>query len=118
MPPRVHLEDLAGCELILGSSEQWDFYRWLVTDIFSERGLVVHTTLEASNTLGILGLVGAGLGVSIYPECLRRLAPACVAMRGMDGCDRRIETVLARRRDRNDEALANFVACCRREFGR
>ena len=59
---RLLMRDLAACEMILGDLEEWDFYRLFITDIFNARGLTLRTTLEASSTLGILGLVAAGLG--------------------------------------------------------
>jgi DNA-binding transcriptional LysR family regulator len=116
--PRIYLRDLAECEVILGDKLQWDFYRDLVADIFSAQGLTLRTTLEASSTLGILGLVAAGLGVSLYPECLRRFQPRQVAMKEIDDCDRRIETVLAWRCHHSSSAIARFVECCRRELVR
>lgn len=116
--PRLLMSDLAECEMILGDLAQWDFYRLLVADIFSAQGLALRTTLEASSTLAILGLVAAGLGVSVYPECLRRSQPRGVAMKDIEDCDRTIGTVLAWRRDRRDSALARFVECCRKEFAR
>ena len=115
--PRLRLRDLAACEMILGDPEQWEFYRRLIADIFSARGLTLRTTLEASSTLGILGLVAAGLGVSIYPECLRRSQSSQVTMKGIEDCEERVETVVAWRRDRHDPVLARFVDCCRCERG-
>ncbi len=113
----LFLRDLAECEVILGDFTQWDVYRSLVAELFGAKGLTIRTTLEASSTLGILGLVAAGLGVSLYPECLRRFQPRHVAIRGIEDCDQRIETILAWRRERSDSALARFVECCERELG-
>lgn len=113
---QLFLRDLAECEIILGDLTQWDFYRRLIADLFGTQGLTLRTTLEASSTVGILGLVSAGLGVSLYPEGLRRFQPRHVAMKNIDDCDQRIETVLAWRKDRDDQALAQFIACCKREF--
>lgn len=115
--PSLRLRDLAACEVILGDKLQWEFYRMLVADIFSAKGLVLRATLEASSTLGILGLIGAGLGVSLYPECLRRFQARDVVMREIEDCEERIETIVAWRRDRTASALANFLDCCRHELG-
>jgi DNA-binding transcriptional LysR family regulator len=114
--PKLYLRDLAECEMILGDFAQWDFYRLLIADLFGAKGLTVRTSLEASSTLGILGLVSAGLGVSVYPEGLRRFQPRHVAMKDIEDCERRIETILAWRRDRSDPVVERFVACCREEF--
>lgn len=114
--PHLFLRDLAECEVILGDFVQWDFYRSVIADLFSAQGLSLRPALEASSTLGILGLVAAGLGVSLYPEGLRRFQPRHVAMKDINDCDRQIETILAWRKDHTNPALARFIACCKHEF--
>ena len=114
--PRLLLRDLADCDFILGDIAQWEFYRLLITDVFSSQGLSVNATLEVSNTLAILGLVAEGLGVSLYPEGIRRFEPRNVVVRDIDDCEQSVETILAWRKDRMDPMLAQFVECCRREL--
>ncbi|NYF78596.1 LysR substrate-binding domain-containing protein [Granulicella arctica] len=53
--------------------------------IFEEHGFRPHIVQEASHWLSILRLVGAGLGVSIAPACVRHIASpevACIPIRG------------------------------------
>jgi LysR family transcriptional regulator, benzoate and cis,cis-muconate-responsive activator of ben and cat genes len=114
--PQLFLRDLAEGELILGDPVWWDFYRLVITDLFSAQGLTPRAKLQASSTLGILGLVAAGVGVSLYPEVVRLFQPRGVAIREIDDCDQRIETVLAWRKDHSNAAVARFVKCCEREF--
>ena len=55
--------------------------------VFEEHGFRPNIVQEASNWLTILRLVGAGLGVSIAPACVRRIASpgvACLALRGSE----------------------------------
>lgn len=113
---KVFLRDLAECEIILGDYVQWDSYRIVIDDLFSAKGLILRPALEASSTMGILGLVAANLGVSVYPEGLRRFQPRKVVMKDIEDCDRHIETVVAWRKNRSDVALSQFVQCCRSEF--
>jgi DNA-binding transcriptional LysR family regulator len=52
--------------------------------IFEKHGFRPQIVQEASHWLTILRLVGAGLGVSVAPECVRRIASpdvVCVALR-------------------------------------
>jgi DNA-binding transcriptional LysR family regulator len=105
----VTLQDLAECNFVLGSHEQWDFFRRLVEDIFSAEGLAVRVAYEPSNTLGILGLVASGLGVSIFAESLRRFQPLGVMFKPIAGCDARIQTILCWNRANQSPALRNFV---------
>jgi len=53
--------------------------------IFEAHGFRPHIVQEASHWLSILRLVGAGLGVSVAPACVRRIASAevvCLPIRG------------------------------------
>jgi DNA-binding transcriptional LysR family regulator len=52
--------------------------------IFEQYGFRPNIVQEASHWLSILGLVGAGFGVSIAPACVRNIAPpdvACLTLR-------------------------------------
>lgn len=116
--PRLTLRDLAASDMVLGDLTEWEAFRQILAELFATRGLTLRPTLEASSTLGILGLVAAGLGVSLYPDGLRRFQPQHVAIRQIDDCELRIETVLAWRKDRAKEgAISQFLQCCAREFG-
>src|ERR1700676_2328798 len=53
--------------------------------LFEEYGFRPHIVQEASHWLTILLLVGAGLGVSVAPACVRRIASpevVCIPLRG------------------------------------
>lgn len=108
--PHVTLADLAECKLILGSLDQWDFFRLLVDDVFHSAGYRADVAFEPSNTMGILGLVAAGLGVSIYVEGLRRFQPQRVMFKPITDCHAQIETILCWNRANQAPALRNFVA--------
>lgn len=107
--PSVTLSDLAECKLILGSLDQWDFFRLLIDDVFSNNGLQPQVAYEPSNTLGILGLVSRGLGVSIYAEGLMRFQPQRVMFKPIVDCPIKIETLLCWNRSNQSSALRNFV---------
>jgi LysR family transcriptional regulator, benzoate and cis,cis-muconate-responsive activator of ben and cat genes len=105
----VTLADLAECKIILGSLDQWDFFRLLIEDIFSSAGLAIKVAYEPSNTLGILGLVASGLGVAIYAEGLKRFQPLRVMFKPIADCKTVMETVLCWNRANQAPALRNFV---------
>jgi len=53
--------------------------------LFEEHGFRPHIVQEASHWLSILRLVGAGLGVSVAPACVRRISSpevVCLPLRG------------------------------------
>ena len=74
----VTLEDIANYPLVLGNMTEWDFFRLFVDDMFSRNGHDIDVRYEASNALGILGLVSSGLGVSIYSQGISRFQPRTI----------------------------------------
>jgi len=91
---KVTLADLADCRLVLGNHDQWDFFRRLLDDIFHTAGFTLNVAYEPSPTLGILGLVANGLGVSIYAEGLKRSQPQRVMFKPIADCSTSIEIIL------------------------
>jgi DNA-binding transcriptional LysR family regulator len=94
---------------VLGGHDQWDFFRRLLDEIFHSSGLTLNVAYEPSNTMGILGLVGSGLGVSIYAEGLKRLQPQRVMFKPIIDCSTEIETLLCWNRAHKPPALRNLV---------
>ena len=72
------IKEIANYPLVLGTTAEWDSYRLFVEDMFSREGLEFRVGYEASNALGILGLVSSGLGVSIYSQGIARFQPRTI----------------------------------------
>jgi LysR family transcriptional regulator, benzoate and cis,cis-muconate-responsive activator of ben and cat genes len=102
--------DLAEHDFILGDMNEWDAYRWRLADIFSSEGLVMKVALEASNPMALLGLVAAGLGITIYPESLVGFVGENVSLRPIDDPRFRLETALVWKRANVSKAVRAFVA--------
>ena len=102
--------DLARHEIILGDMTEWETYRWRLGDMFSSEGLSIKVGLEASNPMALLGLVAAGLGVTIYPESLARFVGDNLSFRPIDDPRFRLETILAWKRANLSSAVRAFVA--------
>ncbi|BCG97905.1 LysR family transcriptional regulator [Mesorhizobium sp. 131-2-1] len=105
----VRPADLAEEELILGDMIEWEAYRWRLNDMFSGEGVPLNIKLEASNTLALLGLVAAGLGVTVYPESLIGFLGRNVEVRPIIHPDFRIQTVLVWKRANRAKAVRHFV---------
>lgn len=105
----VRPTDLAEEEIILGDMIEWEAYRWRLDDMFSAEGVALNIKLEASNTLALLGLVAAGLGVTIYPESLINFLGRNVEVRPILHSSFRIQTVLVWKRTNRAKAVLNFV---------
>ena len=115
--PRVTLEDLAAYPLVLGSMAEWDFFRTFLDDTFAQAGHQVNVRYEASNAMGILGLVGSGMGVSVYSQSIERFQPRTIMTRPIADCPARVETLLVWNRAYKNPALLNFVKTVKRMTG-
>lgn len=103
------LADIAAYPLVLGNTAEWDSYRLIVDDMFSREGLTISVSYEASNALGILGLVASGLGISIYSQGIVKFQPRTIMTKRIIDCHDRISTLLTWNRAYKTPALMNFV---------
>lgn len=107
--PVVKPGDLADEQVILGDMQEWDEYRWRLNDLFSTEGISLKVTLEASNTLALIGLVAAGLGVTIYPESLIGFLGRNVEVRPIMHPQFRNRTVLVWKRSNRSRQVRDFI---------
>ena len=96
-------------DLILGDMIEWEAYRWRLTELFSIEGIEPRIKLEASNTLALIGLVAAGLGVTICPRSMLEIFGESITARAINHPQFQIETALVWRRNNRMAALRNFV---------
>lgn len=107
--PSVQPADLRGVGLILGDMAEWGEYRWRLADLFHGVGVPLRLRLEASNTLALIGLVAAGLGVTIYPESLVGFLGRNVEARPIQHQDFRSETILVWKRTNRSGPIRQFI---------
>jgi len=91
-------------------------YRALLEGLLAARGVVGVRRLEFGTLDGIIGCVGAGIGVTLLPRAAvaRAAAEGRVALHALPPAEARVETVLVRRRDAFvSTALARFIAIAR-----
>jgi DNA-binding transcriptional LysR family regulator len=81
-----------------------------------EHGFRPRVVQEAPHWLTILRLVGAGLGVSIGPACVARIATPDVVCRGLRGAVVRSDVELAYRSGDDREIVKAFCAIARKSF--
>ena len=109
----ITMHDVASCQLVLGNANEWDFFRALIDKPFAKKGLKLNITYEASNTMGILGLVAGGLGQTIYVDSITRIQPEGLVSRSISDCDASITTALAWRRGHQTPIIRNLIAAAR-----
>lgn len=101
--------DLVGQSIILGDPRDWEEYRWRLTEMLSAEGIKLDVRMEASTTLALIGLVAAGLGITIYPESLIGFLGKSVETRPIVHPGFRSRTVLAWKRSNRSEQVRRFV---------
>lgn len=109
----VSLADLARYPLVLGNMAEWEFFRQGVLDAFAQAGEQVTVRYEASNAMGILGLVSEGLGVSVYARAIERFQPRTIMTKPISDCAVRVQTLMVWNRAYKNPALMNFIATAR-----
>lgn len=106
----IYPGDLAGQDVILGDMREWEEYRRRLRDLFNAEGIELNIVLEASNTLALLGLVAAGLGVTVYPESLIGFLGRSVEIRPIIHSEFRSRTILTWRKSNRSEQVKAFVS--------
>lgn len=110
---RIPPSDLVGEHLIIGTDRQWDFYRSQVEQALAPHSLDFRIEYEASNMLGMLGLVKAGLGLTVVPAVMREYCPRGVVMRALVDTGNAIQTIAVWRRP-SEAKVRDFVDVLRR----
>jgi len=101
--------DLAGQDLILGDMREWGEYRTRLSDLLSTEGIRLNVKLEASSSLALIGLVAAGLGITIYPQSMVTSSGPLVETRPIIHSQFRNRMVLAWKRFDQSEQVRAFV---------
>lgn len=118
LPPRhpltakTHLtiEDIAGEKLVIGTNAEWPTFRRIVVDAFQRAGLVMKVGQEAQSLTGLLGLVTAGVGITLFTAMPRFCGENAIVSRPViTDTPVLIETHLAWRRTSINMAKRRFI---------
>lgn len=88
----VYLEDLANQDFVMGNEESFGSFREVLFPICHSHGFHPKIVQETSNTAGILGMVAASVGISIYAGCARNLHRVGVRVKPIIDVKERIPT--------------------------
>lgn len=118
LPPRhplaakatLTIADLAREQLVMGTNAEWPTLRRIVVDAFQKAGEVLDVGQEASSLTGILGLVTAGVGITVFCGMPRFCGEHAVAPRPIvTDPPVIVETHLAWRRTHTGGAIHRFI---------
>ena len=104
------IEELARERLVMGTNVEWPTLRRIVVDAFQSAGQVMTVGQEASSLTGILGLVTAGVGITIFCGMPRFCGENAIAPRPIiTEPPVIVETHLAWRRTSINMAMRRFI---------
>jgi DNA-binding transcriptional LysR family regulator len=106
----VTIDDLAREQLVMGTYAEWPTLRRIVVDAFQSAGQVMTVAQEAPSLVGILGLVTAGVGITIFTGMPRFCGEQAIAPRPViTDPPVIVESYLAWRRTSISSAMRRFI---------
>ena len=113
--PVVNIEEIAPENIILGTSEEWPTMRRIVVDAFQTSGYIAKIVHEAPTLTGILGLVTAGVGITVFCGVPRFCGGDKIVARPLITKESvLVETHMAWRRANDSVVLRRFLDIARR----
>ena len=111
--PLIRLADLEGEPLVLLTRAGAPGLREALADAIDKLGGEERIVQEAAEMQTVVGLVAAGVGVSLVPESVRALARAGVTYRPLDGYTPKVRLAMAWRAADDSPVLAAFLEMAR-----
>lgn len=106
----ISMPDLAGQPFVMGTWETWKALHTPLRDFCRVHGVDMRVIQEALHSDGILGLVAAGLGITLYVDSEWIHAIRGVVVRPLQQMPPRIETLASWRQDRaHQPVLRHFL---------
>jgi len=113
--PHLTIEDLSKEQLVIGTNAEWPTFRRIVVALFQSHGYVMNVGQEASSLTGLLGLVTAGVGITLFTAMPRYCGENAIAPRPIvTDPPLQIETHLAWRRTSINMAKRRFIEASQR----
>ncbi len=112
----LQFTDLAGETVIVYPSQPRPSYADQQLSAFQDRGIVPATVLEVRELQTALGLIAAGVGISLVPQSVAEVAVPGVTYRALPAPDATSPIIMSRRLHDSRSALDNFCRVAREVF--
>jgi DNA-binding transcriptional LysR family regulator len=110
---RIAVADLVDEAFVLLPREEVPIFHDHVLAVCREAGFVPNVAHETTSPQMVLGLVAAGVGISLVPASLRKARPRGVALRPLGRAPRVLQTAIAWRREHAAPLLIGFLEIAR-----
>ncbi|WNK19760.1 LysR family substrate-binding domain-containing protein [Halomonas piscis] len=105
----VPVKALAGESFVLGEIHQWRHLVPQIQALCLEAGFMPRIAREAPNSDSIFGLVAAGMGVTLYPDCHLNYDRPGIVIRPLSDSDTKLTTEMAWLNSSTNPAVYRFV---------
>lgn len=107
----VTASDLRGEQLVIGSEAMWSVYRRIIFSEFDRLGVSPCISQEAPTTSAVFALVGAGMGLTIFPRGPTQYLTSQMTVRPFLMQQNKISTVCAWNRANTNAAVRALLDC-------
>jgi DNA-binding transcriptional LysR family regulator len=108
--PFVPASTINSLKFIMGDDDEWSFYRWKIESLLRESNVSLEIVWKISNITAIFGMVSAGCGVTILPECMKHAIPSSLVSVPITGLSQGIEIQIAWSRTTHSSHIHKFLS--------
>lgn len=112
----IKIEDLRDEKFIIGSESGWKSFRSFVFDLCRRSGFIPQVVQEATSSTGILSLVAANMGISLYSESVRNFIRKDIAIVPVENPSATLDTVAAWNANYQSASFRLFLQTMEREL--
>ncbi|MCX2698686.1 LysR family transcriptional regulator [Ochrobactrum chromiisoli] len=102
-------QDLQGENLVMGSEAMWSVYRRIIFTEFDRLGVSPLIAQEAPTQSAVFALVGAGMGITIYPRGPSRYLTDRLALRPFVMDYKKVQTICAWNKPHTNPAVRTLI---------
>jgi len=106
----LRIEQLRDERFIFGAPSGWSLFRDQAFQLCQRAGFSPNIHQEATTSIGILGLVAANMGVSLYSECAYRIQREGVVIVPLQDEHAQVQTIAAWNEEYQSPTAARFKA--------
>lgn len=88
----ISLAEMVREPLVIGDRSRWQIYRNELRRIYATVGAFPDIVAEGPDTSVVMGLVASGIGITIYPECVRDAVRSGIVLRPISNTDATLQT--------------------------
>jgi len=107
---KLRWKDLQEQTWVMISRQEAEAFRQEISKIFEKQNLSGQIVQESNRAQGVLTMVAAGIGISLFPQSVKYLIPSGVVFRRLPHPEPILQSVFAYRSGQNSPGLDKFLS--------